>query len=120
SAPITAIPPYGARPRYFDETGAEALYQKLRAALLPKFASEVISGFRKQGFIARLFRRELSTMQTRCLLWERKSAMWTVMRSETFEVLRDATKNEAIRENAYQMLYWFDYLTGQEKGRGDT
>jgi hypothetical protein len=106
---IRILGPYtGIRLRSFDHNAAAAdLHNKLCAVALPKFARQIISGFRDPGFIERLVHNEENTFEARCMMWDAKGALWGTLRNELLKVLAEAPTSRSIQSNAYALLHWF-------------
>ncbi len=77
-------------------------------------------GLRQPGFIERLFRRENETFDIRCMILTSSSELWSALRAEVFIVLKEAATDRQIQENAYDLLYWFDYILRNESGHEET
>jgi hypothetical protein len=120
---MNAIHPYDpnrfAR-RYEDGPAVRAIHQKLCAAVLPRFAKQVMTGFRQAGFSERLIQASAESFNTRSMLLSPSGPLWTGLRSETLAVLNEATTNRIVQENAYELLFWFDYKFRKEQGFQDT
>lgn len=117
---IAVILPYGHwGTGRFDGPSARALHQRLSAAVLPKLAAQVIAGFRQPGYVQRIWHQDRDGLQIRCLLYAHDGPLWQGARNELLATLREAVTNQAVRENAYELLHWFDHVLGERGDAGD-
>lgn len=113
---IEIICPYGHfGSDYFSGSAPHALHQRLTAAVLPKFVSQIVTCFRKTDYILEhIWKNSKISQQIRCLFRMPDGPLWTTKRQELIGVLRDAGTDENIRGNACELLDWFrQHFSGQ-------
>lgn len=93
---------------HYEGAAVRALHNKLCAIVLPKFASQLINGFRRNGFVERLMQDSTESYYARSVLFDPVGPLWKVMRKEALAVLAEAAANRAIQENAYEFVWWCD------------
>ena len=101
---------------HYEGPTVRALHQKLGALLLPKFARQVISGFKQLGFVDHLIQNQGETYDVRSMVINSNGPLWKDHRAEAIQVFEEARSNRAVQENAYELLYWFDYQLREQKG----
>ena len=106
-------PPVGAGGQAF-ETPARRLW----ALVVPKLIDQIASNFHQPGFVRRLVPGDETTREFANMLLNAESPLWKDGRGKMIGMLNDAPASAAIRENAYEMLYWLDYLV-EKQGASD-
>lgn len=119
--PLTAvILPYGHwGSDRFDGQSARALHERLSKAILPKLTSQVIAGFREGGYVQRAHAQSTDSHQIRCLLLSPDSPLWKEGRAQLLATIQEAPTVEAVQENAYELLHWFELLLAERGETGD-
>jgi hypothetical protein len=118
---VEVILPYGhfgsAR---FDGPNARALHDRLSNAVIPKLALQAIAGFRQAGYVQqRVWPLDTENFQVRCLFLTPDSPLWNGARKDLMAALQEAGTNQAIQENAYELLHWFEHLLRERETTGD-
>ncbi|MHB8520352.1 MAG: hypothetical protein ACYDH9_06305 [Limisphaerales bacterium] len=115
---IAVILPYGHwGSGRFDGPNASALHQRLSKAVLRKLAAQVIGGLRQVGYGQRIWAQDRDSFQMRCLFFAHDGPLWKEARKELLVALQEAATNQAVQENAYELLQWFEHILGE---RGET
>jgi hypothetical protein len=113
---IKTIRPYHQLEDRFRSQGAQSLHRKLCKLVLVKYAQQMTGNFRQNGFVPRLSSKLEGTFEMRCLVLNENGPLWTDFRRSTLAVFDEAKSNFAVQNNAYELIYWFDYLLRNEKG----
>ena len=119
---VDVILPYGQHwsSARFDGTNARALHDRLSNAVLPKLALQAIAGLRQAGYVQqRVWTQDTGNFQVRCVFLTPDSPLWCSARNDLLAVLQEAGTNQAIQENAYELLYWFEHLLRERGATGD-
>ena len=106
--------------RAYQGVAVQELHQKLCAVVLPQLARQVMDGFRRQGFVDRFFQCEKDTLNDRGIILDLCSPFWSSLRSETIVTLSEASSNQTIQANVYELFNWFDHKLSTEQGFPDS
>jgi len=104
----------------FDGPNARALHDRLSNAVLPKLAFQAIAGLRQPGYVQqRVWTLATENFQVRCLFLTPGSPLWNSARKDFLAALQEAGTNQAIQENAYELLHWYEHLLRERGATGD-
>jgi hypothetical protein len=117
---VDVISPYGYFGSRFDGPQVQALHQRLKEAILPKYVAQIIDGFRHSDYLKRVWEHEKIALQLRCILRASDGPLWGAARKELFAVFQEAGDNQIVQENVYSLLLWFDHILREEQMTGDT
>jgi len=100
---------------------ANAVYADLTAIIMPKFAQDILEGFRKPGFVHGVYSKSLElSFEIRCVLLDVQGSLWKGLRAECLKMLKECASDQAVQQNSYEMFYWFNYILRKEAGWADT
>lgn len=81
---------------------------ELNASVSPRYAKQILAGFRDREFVGRIMRREYDSSNIEKILLDATGPLWKGLRRDVLKLLGEVKDNADIQLNAVNLFYWFD------------
>ncbi|MEI6644686.1 MAG: P-loop NTPase fold protein [bacterium] len=107
---VEIIEPFSSYKHDIEREEIKDLYKMMSKLMVPRYAAEVLEQFKKTEF--RSFTR--ATYPAKQIVLDCNGPLWCDLRKEMLRTLEESSTVSVIRQNAYELIAWFNYLLKKE------